>query len=78
MFGVALDIRLSDLKRVFTQPKAGAIGLTCQLLLLPLLTLAMVYLFRPPTSMALGMILIGVCPGGNVSNFASVRHLVHL
>ena len=70
MFGVALDIRLSDLKRVFTQPKAGAVGLTCQLLLLPILTVGMVYLFRPPTSMALGMILIGVCPGGNVSNFA--------
>jgi len=70
MFGVALDIKMSDLKRVFTEPKAGAIGLFSQLICLPLLTLALIYVFKPPTSLAIGMILIGVCPGGNVSNFA--------
>jgi len=70
VFGVALDVRMSDFKRVITQPKAVITGLVCQLLLLPLLTVGMVYLFNPATSIALGMILIGVCPGGNVSNFA--------
>jgi BASS family bile acid:Na+ symporter len=70
MFGVALDIKGSDLKRAFTAPKAGAIGLLSQMLCLPILTMALIYLFRPPTSLALGMILIGVCPGGNVSNYA--------
>lgn len=70
MFGVALDIRNSDFKRILTQPKASITGLVCQLLLLPLLTIGMVYLFNPATSIALGMVLIGVCPGGNVSNFA--------
>ncbi|MFK7807432.1 MAG: bile acid:sodium symporter family protein [Saprospiraceae bacterium] len=70
MFGVALDIKMSDLKRVFTEPKAGAIGLTSQLICLPVLTLALIYIMQPPTSLAIGMILIGVCPGGNVSNFA--------
>jgi len=70
VFGVALDIRVSDFKRIVTQPKAVITGLICQLLLLPVLTVGMVYLFNPATSIALGMILIGVCPGGNVSNFA--------
>ncbi len=70
VFGVALDIRISDFKRVITQPKAAITGLICQLLLLPILTIGMVYLFNPATSIAMGMVLIGVCPGGNVSNFA--------
>lgn len=70
MFGVALDMKMSDLKRVFTELKAGAIGLCSQLVFLPILTLALIYVFRPPTSLAIGMILIAVCPGGNVSNFA--------
>jgi bile acid:Na+ symporter, BASS family len=70
MFGVALDIKVSDLKRVFTEPKAGAVGLLSQMLFLPILTMALIYLFRPPTSLAIGMVLIGICPGGNVSNYA--------
>ncbi len=70
MFGVSLDIKMSDLKRVFTQPKAGAIGLISQLIFLPILTLILIHLLQPPTSLAIGMVLIAVCPGGNVSNFA--------
>ena len=70
MFGVALDIRLADFRRIFRNPKAPLVGLTAQLLLLPLLTLALAYFFNPPASMALGMVLIAACPGGNVSNFA--------
>ena len=70
MFAVALDIKLSDFKRVLTNPKAAMVGLTSQLLLLPLLTVALVYVFRPATSIALGMMMISACPGGNVSNYA--------
>ena len=70
MFGVALDIKISDFKEIFRQPKAPIVGLISQLVLLPLLTLALIYILKPPTSLALGMVLIGVCPGGNVSNFA--------
>ena len=73
MFGVALDIRLSDFKTLFQQPKTALVGLTSQLILLPLLTLGLIYLFQPPASIALGMMLVGICPGGNVSNF-----MVHL
>ena len=73
MFGVALDIRVSDFKYILRHPKAPLVGLISQLILLPILTLLLIYLFRPPTSLALGMVLVGVCPGGNVSNF-----MVHL
>lgn len=70
MFAVALDIKLSDFKRVFDNPKAVIVGLTSQLLLLPLLSIALVYLFRPAPSIAMGMMMISACPGGNVSNYA--------
>lgn len=73
MFGVALDIRVSDFTKLFRRPKAPLVGLTSQLILLPILTLGLIYLFHPPASMGLGMMLVGICPGGNVSNF-----MVHL
>ncbi len=71
MYGVALDIKFSDFKYLVDHPKAIIVGLSAQLILLPLLTFGIILLFEPPTSVALGMILIGVCPGGNVSNFAT-------
>ena len=73
MFGVALDIKVSDFKYLLRYPKIAIIGLTSQLLLLPLLTILLARLFDPPASIALGMVLIASCPGGNVSNF-----MVHL
>ena len=70
MFGVALDIKLVDFKNIFKKPKAPFVGLFSQLILLPLLTLILIYVLNPPASLALGMILVASCPGGNVSNFA--------
>lgn len=70
MFGIALDLKWSHFKALYEQPKAVFIGLISQMILLPLLTLLLVAFFRPATSLALGMILVAVCPGGNVSNFA--------
>lgn len=70
MFGVALDLRIGNFTDIFRRPKAPLTGLTSQLVLLPLLTLGLIYFFQPPTSLALGMILVASCPGGNVSNFA--------
>ena len=70
MFAVALDIKVTDFKKVIAHPKASLVGLTSQLLLLPLLSIAMVYIFRPLSSIAIGMMLIAACPGGNVSNYA--------
>jgi len=70
MFAVALDIKIVDFKKILEQPKSVIIGLTSQLLLLPLLSILLVYAFRPASSIALGMMLIAACPGGNVSNYA--------
>ncbi|NJK97812.1 MAG: bile acid:sodium symporter family protein [Bacteroidales bacterium] len=70
MFGVALDLKLENFRFLFKQPKAAFVGLTSQLVVLPLLTIGLIFLFQPPASVALGMLLVSVCPGGNVSNFA--------
>jgi len=68
MFGVALDLKLEDFKRVVVAPKAPGIGLMAQFLLLPAFTYLLTLLIKPHPSMALGMILVAACPGGNLSN----------
>ena len=70
MFGVALDLRFENFRALIRSPRAPLVGLSSQLILLPIMTLGLVLLFRPAPSSALGMILIAACPGGNVSNFA--------
>jgi bile acid:Na+ symporter, BASS family len=70
MFGVALDLKMSDFSYVLTNRKAVLSGLVSQWILLPILTILLVWVFRPEYSIALGMILIAACPGGNVSNYA--------
>lgn len=69
MFGIALDLRPADFRRVVGAPRSAVVGLTGQLVLLPALTFGLVVLLEPPPSMALGMMLVAACPGGNVSNF---------
>lgn len=54
-------------------PRAIVAGLVIQYLAFPLLTLALIYGFQPPVSVALGMVLVSMCPSGNMTNF-----LVHL
>jgi bile acid:Na+ symporter, BASS family len=68
MFGVALDVRLPELREVVRQPLAPAVGLLTQFLVLPAATFALTRVLDPAPSIALGMILVGCCPGGNVSN----------
>ena len=68
MFGVALDLKLEDFKRIIVSPKAPGIGLVAQFMLLPALTFLLTLILRPQPSIALGMILVAACPGGNLSN----------
>lgn len=70
MFGVALDIKWSDFKYVLEAPKALLTGIISQLVLLPLLTVSLIWIIRPEYTLALGMALIAASPGGNVSNYA--------
>ena len=69
MFGVALDIDLDDFKKVAKTPKLPIVGLISEYMILPLLTLLLIYIFEPQPSFALGMILLTTCPGGSASNF---------
>jgi len=72
MFGVALHLRPEDFRRVFTQPKAALVGLGSQFLLLPALTVVLVWVWRPQPSLSLGMLLVACCPGGTMSNFLTL------
>ena len=69
MFGVALDLKLADFRGVLTLPRATLIGMLGQFVLLPAFTFLLVLAIRPAPSIALGMLLVAACPGGNVSNF---------
>ncbi|MEZ4463112.1 MAG: bile acid:sodium symporter family protein [bacterium] len=71
MFGVALDLTVEDFRRVARSPRSAAVGLLSQFIILPALTFGLTLLLKPPPSVALGMILVAACPGGNVSNFIS-------
>jgi BASS family bile acid:Na+ symporter len=68
MFGVALDMKIDDFKRILRSPKAPGIGLGAQFILLPAFTFLLTLIIKPYPSIALGMILVAACPGGNLSN----------
>lgn len=69
MYGVALGLDTSNFKRLLMHPRALFTGVTSQFLLLPLFTFLLILLINPLPGLALGMILVASCPGGNVSNF---------
>lgn len=69
MFGVALDLKWEDFRYLAKNPKGFFLGIFSQFFLLPILTWVLVWVLSPPPSVALGMILVAACPGGNVSNF---------
>jgi bile acid:Na+ symporter, BASS family len=68
MFGMGLSLTLSDFKRILKFPKAVAIGLFCQLIMLPILAYFMILLFGLNGGLAVGVIVIAACPGGPTSN----------
>jgi BASS family bile acid:Na+ symporter len=69
MFGVALDMKWEDFRGIRAAPRAVLIGMAAQFLLLPAAAWALTMLLRPQPSIALGVILVACCPGGNISNF---------
>lgn len=73
MFGVALGIKTRTFKEVFTSPKSVIIGVLLQWVGLPAVTFAIALILSPLITpmIALGMILVASCPGGNISNFIS-------
>lgn len=75
MFTIALDIRREDFQMLWQNPKPAFIGMIGQLVILPAVTVGLVFIFQPPPSVSLGMIAISACPGGNNSNYST--HLAH-
>lgn len=68
MFGMGLTLKLSDFQVVFTRPKAVLIGCAAQFTVMPLLAWLLCRVFDLPVEIAVGVILVGCCPGGTASN----------
>jgi BASS family bile acid:Na+ symporter len=73
MFGIALDTRVADFRRVLRMPWAMGVGIAAQFLVLPAVTFVLTLVLQPSPSIALGMILVACCPPGNVSNILTHR-----
>ena len=71
MFGVALGIKPATFLDIIKNPKSILTGIACQLVFMPALTLVLIIAMGQWISpmIALGMILVAACPGGNISNF---------
>lgn len=69
MFGVALDIKPKHFREVIFRPASAITGVISQFLVLPALTFLLILIIKPTPAVALGMILVAACPGGNISNF---------
>jgi BASS family bile acid:Na+ symporter len=71
MFGLGLDLTIGDFKRVGRAPKAVAVALGCQILLLPAICFGLVVLFDLPALLGIGMLLLAASPGGTTANLFS-------
>ena len=68
MFGMGLTLNLHDFKIVFSRPKDIIIGCLAQFTIMPLLAWSLARLFALDEALALGVVLVGCCPGGTASN----------
>ena len=68
MFGMGLTLNLNDFKIVFSRPKDVIIGCLAQFTIMPLLAWGLSRAFQLDEALALGVVLVGCCPGGTASN----------
>lgn len=71
MFGMGLGLTLDDFKRVLIQPRGAIAGLVAQLILLPLVGLALATVFPLSPELAVGVTILAACPGGPTSNLVT-------
>ncbi len=71
MFGMGLSLTLDDFKRVWVQPRAIIIGITLQIIGLPILGFAFVTLLNLKPMLAVAIMLLSACPGGAITNLVS-------
>ncbi|AYV56792.1 bile acid:sodium symporter family protein [Leptospira kmetyi] len=73
MLGMGMTLTIDDFKRIFVLPKAVITGLTLQLLLLPVTGWLIASVSGLPGELAVGLMLLAICPGGATSNL--ITHL---
>ena len=71
MFGMGLTLNLKDFKIVFSRPKDVIIGCLAQFTIMPLLAWGLSKAFQLDEALALGVVLVGCCPGGTASNVST-------
>ena len=68
MLGMGMTMTVDDFKSVLSQPKAVVIGVLAQFIVMPSVALLLCKVFQLPPEIAVGVILVGCCPGGTASN----------
>ena len=68
MFGMGMTLRFKDFKLIFQRPRDVLIGALAQFTIMPLIAFLIVKIFSLPPELAIGVILVGTCPGGTSSN----------
>ena len=68
MFSLGIGLSLENFKRVIVKPKDFIIGAICQVIILPIIALILVFLFPIPTELKIGLILLAAAPGGVTTN----------
>lgn len=71
MLGMGLSLVANDFKRIFLAPKSIILGLTNQLILLPLIAFGLAFVFQLDPEIAIGLMILAACPGGATSNLIS-------
>jgi len=72
MLAVGIGLRVDDFKQIALRPRALLVGLSNQIVLLPLIGLALALLYTGPKEFAFGIMILAACPGGITSNLLSV------
>lgn len=71
MLGIGLELKFKDFHRVFLQPKAVISGVASQMLVMPLIALALIYFWPIEPIYKVGLMLLAACPGGTASNLVT-------
>ena len=71
MLGMGLGLTIADFKRILVEPKAVILGLMAQMILLPLVGVALASIFSLSPELAVGVMILAACPGGPTSNLVT-------
>lgn len=68
MFGMGITLTFNDFSEVAKHPKSVFIGVAGQFIIMPAIAFCLAKAFNLPSDLAVGVILVGACPGGTSSN----------